>query len=308
VEGFFGSAAQVYLLEDGLRDWSPPAEVGLLFVHALNPYGFAHVRRFDEQNVDLNRNFLLPGEQFRGAPPRYGELNGFLNPRYPPSYFDPFLLKAMVAIARYGFSDLKQAVAGGQYEFPLGIFFGGREPATVHRTLESLMPRWVRDAETVLHVDFHTGLGSWCDWHLLLEACVGPKRRTWLTERFGDDHVQGTEPNGISYQARGGLGTWCESLFPQVNYTLMCAEFGTYAPLNVLRALRDENQAHQWGTPDSGTTVRAKAWLKEAFAPASAEWRNTTVPAGAEIVKRLLEFCQEPIPVDRNGHVNGSGG
>lgn len=296
VEGFFGSAAQVYLLEEALRDWCPPAELGLVFVHALNPYGFAHIRRFDEENVDLNRNFLLPGEAFQGCPPRYGALDSFLNPRYPPSYLDPFLLKAILAIARYGFHDLKQAVAGGQYEYPRGIFFGGHEPASVHRRLETLLPRWVGDAEAVIHVDFHTGLGAWGDWHLLLESCVGPERRAWLTDQFGTSHVQGPEPNGISYQARGGLGTWCESLFPHVNYTLLCAEFGTYAPLNVLRALRDENQAHQWGTEASTTTARAKAWLKEAFAPADVGWRNSTVPQGAEIVTRLLTLIRDRLP------------
>ena len=38
----------------------------------------------------------------------------------------PGLLKAALLIRRYGMSALKQTVAGGQYEFPQGLFFGGR--------------------------------------------------------------------------------------------------------------------------------------------------------------------------------------
>jgi hypothetical protein len=30
----------------------------IVFVHAMNPYGFANNRRVNEDNVDLNRNFL----------------------------------------------------------------------------------------------------------------------------------------------------------------------------------------------------------------------------------------------------------
>ena len=61
------------------EDWS------LLMIHALNPFGMAHLRRVNEDNVDLNRNFLLAGEQFRGSPQRYRDLDPLLNPPTPPS-------------------------------------------------------------------------------------------------------------------------------------------------------------------------------------------------------------------------------
>lgn len=31
--------------------------IAVLYVHALNPYGFSHIRRVTQENVDLNRNF-----------------------------------------------------------------------------------------------------------------------------------------------------------------------------------------------------------------------------------------------------------
>jgi hypothetical protein len=298
VEGFLGSAVQTFLLESGMRDWQPPPEVGLVLAHALNPYGFAHVRRFDESNIDLNRNFLLPGQGYEGAPPRYGELDRFLNPRYPPSRLDAFLPKAMLAIARYGFRDLKQAVAGGQYEYPQGLFFGGQGPSIAQTHLERLFRSWVGGAEAVLHVDLHTGLGRWAEQYVLLEPSVGPRRHAWVAERFRPLRVEGTDPNGISYHARGGLGSWLESLFPGASYTLLCAELGTYSPLNVLRALRDENQAHHWAAPDSSALRIAKYRLRETFAPRDVRWRDLAVSRAADVVRRVLAICRERVPAD----------
>ena len=57
VEGFAGSGIQVGLLHEGISK-NLPEGVGLLIYHALNPYGFSYLRRFNEDNVDLNRNFV----------------------------------------------------------------------------------------------------------------------------------------------------------------------------------------------------------------------------------------------------------
>ena len=57
VEGFLGSGCQIGYLRQKLYE-ERPANSCILFVHAMNPFGFAHVRRVNEDNVDLNRNFL----------------------------------------------------------------------------------------------------------------------------------------------------------------------------------------------------------------------------------------------------------
>ena len=59
VEGFAGSAVQVACLRDaGWRGYAHAREVAVLYVHALNPWGFAHLRRVTHEKVDLNRNFV----------------------------------------------------------------------------------------------------------------------------------------------------------------------------------------------------------------------------------------------------------
>ena len=58
VEGYCGSGVQVKLLHDTTwRDAVRASGVAVLYVHALNPYGFSWWRRTTHENVDLNRNF-----------------------------------------------------------------------------------------------------------------------------------------------------------------------------------------------------------------------------------------------------------
>ena len=55
VEAFAGSALEIAFL--AARP-ALPDDVRLVLVHAINPHGFAGLRRVTEDNVDLNRNFL----------------------------------------------------------------------------------------------------------------------------------------------------------------------------------------------------------------------------------------------------------
>ena len=70
VEGYCGSGVQVNALRDAAwRRAARDAGVAVLYIHALNPYGFSHIRRATHENVDLNRNFHdfsrpLPVEAF----------------------------------------------------------------------------------------------------------------------------------------------------------------------------------------------------------------------------------------------------
>ena len=93
VEGFLGSAIQLILLEKLKSIPLLPADTKLVLIHALNPYGFAWRRRWNENNIDLNRNFLLSGKVFEGSPQDYSKFNSFLNPTSPPSLFEPYLIK-----------------------------------------------------------------------------------------------------------------------------------------------------------------------------------------------------------------------
>lgn len=287
VEGFFGSAVQVALLQSWAEVGPPPLKC--LFLHGLNPYGFAWLRRFDENNVDPNRNFLLPGEKYEGAPAGYAELDELLNPRRPPSRCDLFSLQALWAVVRRGMPALQQSVAAGQYEYPRGLFFGGAGPSTTHQILGAHLARWLHRSRDVMHLDFHTGLGRSGTYKLLIDTPLSDCQRQRLTDWYGADAFEACDSQGISYDARGGFGRWCVAQNLAVNYLFACAEFGTYGPLKVLAGLRAENQAVQWGSPADASTIRAKQRLKELFCPAAATWRLRVLNQSMHIVNRAAQ-------------------
>ena len=295
VEGFFGSAVQAALLEEVLGGFVPPPGTAILFLHALNPFGFAWQRRVNEDNADLNRNMLRPDERYAGAPDGYGELDPFLNPQSPPPLVEGFLLRAGMLIARHGMPALKNAIAGGQYEYPKGLFFGGHSPSRTARVLDERLPGLVGHCERVLHIDLHTGLGPWATYKLFVDHPWGSEQAKVLGAAFGEDVVEPWEPEkGTSYAIRGGLGTWCKSRFPEVDYDVLAAEFGTHRSVSVLRALRDENRCWHWARRDEVASMRARKRLTDVFAPPDPRWRHECVEQAIGVVERAIEAISEP--------------
>jgi hypothetical protein len=291
VEGFFGSALQLGLLERWERapDERPPLRC--VFVHAINPYGFAWRRRVDEHNVDLNRNFLGADEAYRGSPAGYARLDALLNPRGRAARFEPLRLKLIAAIARYGIPALKQAIAGGQYDYPQGLFYGGSEPARANRILSANFERWLGGAESVVHLDLHTGLGQWARCKLLVDHALSEPQGRWISERFGRDAFETPEMRDtqkVAYATRGNFLRWGLAHSGGRQYLAANAEFGTYGVLRAVAALRAENQCHHWHDAGDASLEEAKRELVEVFCPRSDAWRTRVLERGREIVGRAI--------------------
>lgn len=286
VEAPFGAAVQLRMLEASQALAERHPDVRFVLLHALNPFGYAYSRRVNEDNVDLNRNFLLHGEAYAGSPPGYKALDGLLNPKSPPRGIDLFYLRAAAAVVRQGMPALKQAIAGGQYDYPRGLFFGGHGPSQTQQALRSFLPRLLDGSERVMHVDFHTGLGRWGTYKLLTDHASLSCEEATLRAAFGDEAVQLNRSDGVAYAARGSLGPWCRQLLSDVDYAYVCAEFGTYPPLRVVAGLRRENQGTQTLGSDDPRTRAAREELRRLFVPPSADWWNTVLPAGHAIVEQ----------------------
>jgi hypothetical protein len=286
VEGFFGSAVQLGLLEQWASRSAAP--VRCVFLHGLNPFGFAWIRRVDEQNVDPNRNFLLSEERYEGSSAGYAGLDGLLNPRCPPSWWEPFTLKALWSIARYGMPALRQAVAAGQYEFPRGLFFGGTGASRTHELLGGNLERWLRGSRDVVHLDFHTGLGPNGACKLMIDYTPSERQRSRLADWFGIDSFEVCDSSNIAYDVRGGFGRWCVSRNLAPDYLFAGAEFGTYGPIQMLAGLRAENQAHHWGMASAPSSVRAKHRLKELFCPSAQTWRLQVLERSFDLAARAV--------------------
>lgn len=299
VEGYFGSAVQLALLQHWSAMGPPP--VRCLFLHALNPFGMAWLRRVDPANVDRNRNFALAGETYRGAPELYRQLDPFLNPRRAPTRVDVSYARAFWLISRHGMAALRQAVAGGQYDFPQGLFYGGSAPSPLQPLLAERLPGWLRGSQEVLHLDLHCGLGAWGCPQLLLESPPSPWQRHWLLRQYGPGSFTTAGGSAIAYDTRGSFGRWCLARQLAPRYLFACAEFGTYGPLRILAGLRAENQAHHWAHPTSAAGARAKRRLQELFAPAAPAWRTAVIRRGMELVERGLRGLEGATGLEASG-------
>ena len=289
VEGFFGSAIQLAWLTGQTTGEPPPGDGAVVLIHAVNPYGFARIRRTNEHNVDLNRNFLDTADAFTGAPDGYKRLDPFLNPASPPCPLEPFRLKALWHIRRHGLPALKDAVAGGQHRFPRGLFFGGHGPASSTRIIRKHLAGWLGGAPRVMHVDLHSGLGTHGRYRLLLQESARSPNVEWYRDTFGFDVVEPlATAGGTSYAARGTLGGWALTHLGDTRYRFVCAEFGTHSILRVLGALRAENLAHVFGRPGRRANHRVKTELLECFCPRSDRWRERVVAQGLAIIDRAV--------------------
>ena len=291
VEGYFGSAVQLMFLRSVLPALSMPDDVAVLLLHAVNPYGFAWDRRVTEDNVDLNRNFPTATQTYSGCPDGYEQVHPLINPETPPQW-DCFYPRAAEKILRHGFEPLKESIVGGQYECPQGLFYGGKSAAAPVHALEQALPGLIGPAERIVHIDMHCGYGRWGEFKLLVDSeDAASESGCWkrFASAFDAERFEALNQDSRACTLAGSLGQWCSERFAGSSYDTVTAEFGTYSPLKVLAALRDENRAHHWGRPDSLGTLRAKQNLREMFAPVDQRWRDRAVAGGVAVVARAVQ-------------------
>lgn len=290
-EAPFGSAMQLAWLESLPRTWEPPAGVAVLLIHALNPYGFAKVRRANEDNVDLNRNFLDPG-QFaplkEQTSKEFGPLDPYLNPPKPPGPINWFPLVFPWMALQFGMKTLQHVMPAGQYAFPKGIFYGGETHSQSTRIVMNEMPRWVGPARNVLHLDFHTGLGRFATYKLLGSDGADSEPVRLARSLFGSDLVEADHQTPGGYHNFGDMGEWLSRRFVDRTYLYLCAEFGTYGSTRVIGMLRRENQAHFWGTPESRRYRQIKQACLATFTPVSSKWRNSVTQLSLDLIATAI--------------------
>lgn len=334
VEGFLGAAAQLAWLAKLGSAAKLPKQLKIVLVHALNPFGFAWLRRWNERNVDLNRNFLtdrrfIDSQEYRQTREAYDRLTTFLNPACPPSRCEPYTLKAAWRVLRAGYSarqslsaeqrpslyspdalwqlgvgQLQKTLLVGQYQHKNGLFYGGEENEETTEWLQERLPVWIGGAGLTIHVDIHSGLGKWAQCQLLIVDRNRSERARWVAERFGDDRVKALDDR-MSYESTGTMAAYFRDRNSGGLYHGLTVEFGTYRGYQVLGALRAENQAHFYADRSSSGYRWAKAQVLEAFAPRSAEWRETVVETALAVVARAIEVCAGNQPGYRVGHSSG---
>jgi hypothetical protein len=288
VEGFCGSGLQTGLLDAGIAS-RLPADVALVVVHAVNPWGFAWLRRVNEDNVDLNRNFLA---EWTAPPenPDYDRLAPALN---PTRLDDAALARALERMRRlereHGSAATYRALSGGQYRHPRGVQYGGAGPVWSNRTLRAIWARWAGDAEAAAFVDLHSGLGP-CGVGLLFQTATAESAAARLAADWWPDTIRAEPPSGADAGLAEGLigPAFCAAL-PAVAAAGVVLEFGTVDAERVVRAVIAENWLHHHGDRASAQGRGILAEMRTVFLPDDREWQDAVFARARSVVERAVE-------------------
>lgn len=269
VEGYAGSALQ----RTWLRDAEPrrPDHVALCVVHALNPYGFAWVRRVNEDNVDLNRNFV----DFDHPPanPGYDAIADLLVPdTWDDERRDRTTAALLEKAGEVGLETFQRWVSGGQYAHPDGLFYGGREPVWSHRVLDTLLVGALADRDRIVVIDLHTGLGPRGVGELISSDAPSDSGYERAVGLFGDDVTSLQAGGSVSAELSGEWLPYAEAELAPAEVTAVALEFGTVDAVGVLQALRADAWLHAHGDPTSSSAAPIKAELRAAFADDDPAW------------------------------------
>ena len=287
VEGLAGSGCLVGLLEDRLHD-ALPASGCLLLLHAINPYGFAWLRRVTEDGVDLNRNFVdfsrpLPSSE------AYERLHEWLVPKAWEGQIRQAADAALAAHAQqHGMAALQAAITGGQYTRPGGLFYGGeRETWSARmlvRVLREVLPSTVRRLAVL---DLHTGLGPPAYGEPILDA-ADSKARERALHWYGADVRDLSAGESVSARLTGTMARGIERARPELELTFIGLEFGTRPVMEVLTALRADHWLHAHGGADCAAGAQIRQQMRAAFYSDSVAWQAAVYGRTADLAFRAL--------------------
>jgi len=293
VEGFCGSGAQVGMLRNGLHKELPKG-TALVVIHGINPHGFAHERRVNENNVDLNRNF----RDHKTPPPHnapYAEIHALLT---PADWDGPARKASDAGIAAYiqkrGLTTFQAAVSTGQWEYSDGLFYGGSAPVWSNQTWRKLIREHASGARRIVHLDFHTGLGAYGDCEVIFGPNVVKREdlaraRAWwgrvACTSDGDSvsaNVQGVNPGALADEA------------PNAEVTAVALEYGVVPVMDTLDALRADNWLYTHGKGDIASPLgkKIKRQIRGAFYGETDDWKERIYAKGAEVLRQAFKGLQ----------------
>ncbi len=289
-EGFCGSGIQVSCLASGSL---LPADTALLLIHAINPYGFSHVRRVTEDNVDLNRNFVNHGNA-KPTNQGYDALRDAICPQEWTEESERRNLATLRAYAaRHGTEALETAVASGQYSDPQGVFYGGTQPSWSNRTLRTILAPFAANVRLAAFIDLHTGLGPYGFGEIMSNHGARDPGDKLMKEWWGREATYFDGGSSSSYYVAGDTNIGVTQSLPKAQIAGITLEYGTIPKEDMLNAVRADNWLYVHGDLNSPQGREIKARIRAAFYPDKDDWKEMVAERGHYVMRRMLRCLSE---------------
>ena len=289
-KGFSGSAVQIGWMQGGGPS-TLPRNVGVVLVHGLNPYGFAHSTRTTENNVDLNRNFIDRDAGAAPANPHYETLHDELKIRDWTDAENARVDKAMAAFTeKHGRDALFDTLARGQYAHPDGLMFGGADREWSNRTLEAIVQEFLTGAEKVAFIDWHTGIGDYGKPFFLCFNDAGsaafPARLRLVGQ--GECRRRAAARHGAAELHRPGLQR--RAALPRQSRDVRRGDRVRHARhRHAPRAAARPVARAARTSLDSDVRTGLQADMMDAFCPFDGQWRKDTLDSGLKLTDQAIK-------------------
>lgn len=273
VEGFCGSGIQVGSIKTG---WHNQADrnVAVMMIHGLNPYGMSHLRRVNEDGVDINRNFI----DFQQPLPKNAVYDDLANLIVPPQWTEETQVQTLAKIMEYLYSDPSgiAALATGQYQYWYAPFYGGEVPTWTNRVFNQIVDQYLLDKQAVGLLDYHTGLGQYGTGQLMSVAEDTLDQQNLATQIWGDKLViAGSAQSVAAYSPQGTLISALHNKLAQLTCIAAAYEFGTIPETEVFYALRADHWLHAYGDIKSIQAQTIKQNMLDAFYSDRPDWQKS---------------------------------
>ncbi|MDH5436542.1 MAG: M14 family metallopeptidase [Gammaproteobacteria bacterium] len=290
VEGFAGSAIQVDclpFLETFLRK---NTNAGIVFIHAINPWGFAWLRRCDHEGIDINRNFV----DFSNLPPDEPDfLKLYANLTTGAS---PQVASIEQLWQEYGLEQFISTVTRGHYKGTRFPFYGGQGPSWSRTVLEQISAEpYISEASRIAVIDIHTGLGPYGYGELINDHKPATAGFSIVEQWYGANAASAVLGDACSGIKHGLIDYhWHEVIGDRGCFVTL--EFGTFSVIRLLTSLINEqayyNHCMEKGIERDSASLEIQA-LKTFFNPDESSWQQQVLFRGRQVLDLALHGLQQ---------------
>ena len=300
IEGYIGSVMLDVFFEE-IYPTIDTSTTGILVVANVNPYGMKYMRRYNENNVDLNRNFIEDWSSFDKASNKdYPKVVSFLQPEgkmgnafwHEVSFYLSLAKEAVFS----GADTISDALLTGQYEYADGVYYGGSEDQASTVYLKNVFSDCLdSEYENIIHVDIHSGYGPRYNM-VIFNSVQDPTTEAEATEMFGYDYIIATDSEEF-YETFGDTTDYfyrlARSKGTDKELYSTCFEFGTIGDgfIDSILSLKytvDENRQNKYPSDNKISSEVVEQNYLELFYPTEMEWRVKTIADFKDATRGVL--------------------
>lgn len=246
IEGYVGTA-MIRCFSEKFIHTIDHENTSIITIHSLNPFGMKNYIRTNENNVDLNRNFVRNWQNLKKNH-EYEKARDYLESSC--ALADPFFNKldfffsSIGQLIRSGGEGFKKAVLGGQYTYPDGLYYGGKDYEKSTEIMIDLIKKTLKDSfENIIFIDLHSGIGE-KEKMSIVNSALDEKKTGALKRDFNYSDIKKVEKEDF-YKISGDMIDYIyhqkRLLVPDKNVYACTFEFGTLGEdfIGLLRSMRN---------------------------------------------------------------------